>query len=80
MLAHVIDHFSMGPALVLGQSSPVVVVLSGATYIPEESKSVAMGPVGRRHLHHVVDATGTTEHLSSDHVMNVALVSFLRSH
>ena len=34
MLAHVIDHFRMGPALVLGQSSPVVVVLSGATCIP----------------------------------------------
>lgn len=36
MLAHVIDHFSMGPALVLSQSSPVVVVLSGGTYIPGE--------------------------------------------
>jgi hypothetical protein len=43
MLAHVIDHFSMGPALVLSQSSPVVVVLSGGTYIPGESQSVTMG-------------------------------------
>jgi hypothetical protein len=43
MLAHIIDHFSMGPALVLGQSSPVVVVLSGATYVPRESQSVTMG-------------------------------------
>jgi hypothetical protein len=80
MLAHVIDHFSMGPAPVLSQSSPVVVVLSGATYIPGESQSVTMGPVGHRHLHHVVNATGTSEHLSSDYVMNLALVSFLRSY
>ena len=42
MLAHVINYFSMGPALVLGQSSPVVVILSGATDIPGESQSVTM--------------------------------------
>jgi hypothetical protein len=40
MLAHVIEHFSMGPTLVLGQSSPVVVVLSGTTYIPGERERV----------------------------------------
>jgi hypothetical protein len=35
------------------------------------------GPIEYRHLHHIVDTTRSSEHLASDHVMNIALVPFL---
>jgi hypothetical protein len=30
------------------------------------------------HLHHIVDPTRSSKHLASDHVMNIALIPFLR--
>ena len=34
-------------------------------------------PLQHGHVHHIVDATRSSKHLASDHVMNVALIPFL---
>jgi hypothetical protein len=43
VLAHVLYHFRMGPGRILRQSSPVVVVLVGATDIPAACQSIPLG-------------------------------------